>query len=404
MGSATSPPPPGSSGETAREERGVAGPGDLRRHARSIRVVADLCVAWVAAIYALEIHGGGHPWKSGDWLIGYDAGFVHRGLFGALLFLVPLHGASMLWLLWLVQVLLWLAVVRIVVRLFLAAPRPTPWLAVLFSPAAAPAFAAIEWEGALRKEILLFLSFGLLLLGPTRERLDRRLAGASLAVFALAALSFDGTPVVVPFFLAALLEATRRGLPARHAAGLAAAYLALAAAALATTIAGGDADVMRRNCVAIELRGLSHRLCTGAIEWYASMPTASDGFTAVRDLLPGYLGYVPLALLAVAPIALTSWARERTAALAVAALAVLPLFAVAIDWGRWIHVYVVLATMLLLAESRERPVRISAVPGWAIALYLLAWNLPPCCLGADGGPTGLVGAVARLLRRALLGD
>jgi hypothetical protein len=34
--------------------------------------------------YAAQVSAGGHPWKTGDWLINYSDGLIRRGLSGSL--------------------------------------------------------------------------------------------------------------------------------------------------------------------------------------------------------------------------------------------------------------------------------------------------------------------------------
>ena len=73
----------------------------------------------------------------------------------------------------------------------------------------------------------------------------------------------------------------------------------------------------------------------------------------------------------------------------IAVLASLPLFYLAMDWGRWIYIHIVSVFLLLLfldaqrpAKTRTEPVRTSAPrpqPRWAPAallLYATCWNIP----------------------------
>ncbi|WP_437586921.1 hypothetical protein [Sorangium sp. So ce1000] len=81
------------------------------------------------------------------------------------------------------------------------------------------------------------------------------------------------------------------------------------------------------------------------------------------------------------PLLLTDWWRRQWRFLALAAAFTGPLYVVAIDWGRWIHVYLSMASILLLASKATiRPVHPALV-----ALYVSVWSLPHCGAHLSGG-------------------
>ncbi len=91
---------------------------------------------FVFAHYFNEIYSGGDPWKSGDWLINYQGGFVRRGALGELLLkLSDLTKFDLLWLLFAFQVLVYVLVLFFTSRIYLVIDRNKEWAVVFLSPA-----------------------------------------------------------------------------------------------------------------------------------------------------------------------------------------------------------------------------------------------------------------------------
>jgi hypothetical protein len=333
-------------------------------------------VALTCGHYAFEVAQGGHIWKTGDWLINYSGGLVRRGLIGEALYRLSASGPMLLWLTWALQAATVTAVAILALQLFYSVPRTLPWLLFLFSPAFLFLFPIYAPTGGFRKEILLFLSFALLMRGLAKETLDIRYAVAALIVFALGVAAHEVAAFFVIFFLGALVPDWRRPAddPVRLCFALIFGLLAASGLALAL-LAPGGASTADAVCASLVAKGLNEAICAGAINW---LRLGSDtGATAVAAMWPqGMLAYAVLLALALVPFALTDWLKTRAVLLVLAALATLPLYAVAIDWGRWNHIFVVMATLLLFRDSLARPVRMRAVPPLAVLAYATLWSLP----------------------------
>jgi hypothetical protein len=117
---------------------------------------------FVVAHYFNEMRAGGEPWKSGDWLINYQGGFVRRGALGELLLkLGDLAKFDLLWLLFVLQVAVYSLVLYLTCRIYVAVDRCKEWALVLLSPAFLM-FAFYDYLGGFRKEIIAFAAFAIL--------------------------------------------------------------------------------------------------------------------------------------------------------------------------------------------------------------------------------------------------
>lgn len=85
--------------------------------------------------YAIEIAKGGSDWKTGDWLINYSEGPIRRGFTGTLLLLISDSGIPLLWLTYVFQVLIYVAIFIFILKLYRRTERSLFWLLILYSPA-----------------------------------------------------------------------------------------------------------------------------------------------------------------------------------------------------------------------------------------------------------------------------
>lgn len=128
-------------------------------------------------------------------------------------------------------------------------------------------------------------------------------------------------------------------------------------------------------CESVRARHLGgENICAGgisALDW-----TMSQSIDYVARSFPMYYNYLPLFLLAVLPFLTTEWFRRQWPWFLLLFLGTLPLYVIAIDYGRWIHILVIEAVFCFIASpgtERERP---SAWNWLATCLYVGAWGLP----------------------------
>ena len=335
-----------------------------------------------------------HHYQLFDWLISYEGGFVRRGLAGELATLgsralevsraevvLAVQAASYATL---AASVLWL--VRRVVL--------TPALVLLlFAPFLFP-FPVLSTDAGFRKEVLAFAVMGVVAAGVASARSDvvryRFLLGGVVA-FVPVVLTHELLVVLLPG-LAVL--GTRVAWDRRRARAVGLAVGAVVVAVVASFLApGSDAQVA---AICADLRAslpdtapldrCDHR---SAVDWLRL--GAGDGVASLQRvwprLGPSFAIAFPLVLLGVLPAvvetarSLDRRTRRVWAIGALAGIAInLPVFAIAIDWGRFVYLHAVTATLAVLALRHARPA--PALPRWAsvgilagLPAYAVGWHL-----------------------------
>lgn len=344
------------------------------------------------------------PWVFGDWLVDYAGGFVRRGLSGELVYALAAvsNGAP----LQVIQALL-LGLFEVFLAFFaLALWRAGDWRLTLLL-GTSPLWLLVMLHYGPRKDLLLLVPLYAAVALP--RSLDW-LVVALVALFPLSLLcseaNFAWTPALIGI-------AWLRGSGGRPLLlWLASASVAVFAACLYWR---GDPATSAAICASALLHGIPPDVCVGAI---SAIGANAASFTHQISWQPWgstltmqLLGY-DLPLLAWLWLA-TPWrdrGERRVHALALLACFALsvPLFAVAIDWGRWLmlNLFSAGAFTLLL---RIRAGNVDNPPGGRFAkawlLALLAANLllnPDDTAGHFFGASGSLGtSAAALLRLAL---
>jgi hypothetical protein len=355
----------------------------INRYRWQISLIAYACLSASVAWYVTEILHGSLEWKVGDWLINYQGGLVRRGFIGELIWMLAQFRINPVWLLVALQTAVYVSIIHISLVLLFRRERQISWLALLFSPAFVVLFPLYTLEGGFRKEILCLLAFALLLVAKHSGRW--RPAGVAIALFAYAVAVFSHETAVfcLPFFVWALaadaLDSRPRKVPDWRWPTAFAVVAMLGA--LLTFLRPGSWEVVRAICDSVMAQGVRPEACIGAMEQLPQ--NLQYAISSVREIGSAnnyWLLYPLTAVLAILPIAATDWARRRALILAACALAIAPLFVLAIDWGRWLHLYFSLAILLLLRESVDLRVSMLAVPGWVVATYVSLWSMPLCCI------------------------
>ncbi len=137
----------------------------------------------------------------------------------------------------------------------------------------------------------------------------------------------------------------------------------------------GDVNAAKMICDSLVLRGLGNSICSGSIE-SLSAQYHEEVWTKIPHFL---LLYLPVFALAMTPILVTDWLKKDLLAkwtLLIGFAALLPLYAAAYDWGRWIHIYLFFATILLLVQSCHIRIVMPVLPYSVLFFYLTLWMIP----------------------------
>ena len=192
-------------------------------------VVFWLALIWGLAFYIRGYHSYGRwePWNVGDWLIGYQGGFVRRGLIGQVVFDLGRHGPKIpppASIFFLQVVLVLLSAIGITLLAKAKRDRWLPWM--VLSPAGLLFFITNRrfivtskigstilknyGAGGMRKEILLFVIVVALALAIGRSRRTRWiLLGLALVAYLVEMLSWEAAAFFLPILFVLLAAALR---------------------------------------------------------------------------------------------------------------------------------------------------------------------------------------------------
>jgi hypothetical protein len=150
-------------------------------------------------------------------------------------------------------------------------------------------------------------------------------------------------------------------------------------------------------CNSIIGQGVGPNICLGAID-SLSIRYADGVLSKIGHFVWVYL---PVFALALTPILISDWLkhdRRSFAVLGVGFFCLSPLFLVAYDWGRWIHIFLFFTTVLFLAQSVYMPIRFPKISPVVLIFYLTLWMIPT--LYASGNMTnGFFWRLVSILKR-----
>ena len=353
-----------------------------------IGVVATLVLLNLFA-YSRAISFGIQPYRIGDWLINYQGGFVRRGLIGQLIYLISTNKPNTIWIAYALQGIIYLVLSYFVLRLYFLQKRDRTWLLFLFSPAFIFLFPFYDSEGWFRKELLVYLAYVLLLYG-LRDGLFRvRYLWISLSLYVCSVFSHEVASLTLIFFLYPLYQIVKQNPDQKRKIYLfmgVYGIVSVAGIVLAVAFPGGLIAV-EKICQSLTFRGLQPEICDGAIRYLAyGMNHGLQEVMLMVQTKNYLLIYPALLLIAMVPIALTSWWHQRIIFLALGFISLLPLFFVATDWGRWIAIFTTLIFLSILFDSTLREIKTRSVSLLAVIAYASLWSIPHI----QGWPTRLV--------------
>lgn len=345
-----------------------------------ISTLAYLLVFYCVGKYGIEIFHGGNNWKTGDWLINYEGGFIRRGLVGEVLYKLNGFGFGLLWGAFILQAAIYIAAAHFTLKLYFATEREVSWLLLIFSPAFIFLFPTYDIQGSFRKEIIVFLSFCLLAIGLMREKINHKYLVISLVTYFVAMLSHELTFLTLIFFIYLIYEATKDDenkctIGRAYIAGFIIVGVVGLLFALDNTGDANKAELIRES---LERSGLKHDICDGAIKWvgFDNRYVLKSVPNNLRDYLTAY---PPLFLMSILPLLLTDWWKGRLPILLLGFCSLLPLYVVAIDWGRWIQIYIFMIFITLMFDSCKKKINIKKTPLILVILYAVSWSVPHCC-------------------------
>ena len=308
------------------------------------------------------------PWSHGDWLISYSGGFIRRGLMGEAVFqLSALSGAPVAWIVLGIQILASSIFFFGLARMLLPKDITLGHLAVLLNPLSV-GYVLVDPATAGRKEILLFA------LVVIWQRLETRNSALSVAkgvlgiTLGLITFSHEGLYFFIPLFLIVSILA-KPTLSTQELAQRLLILIGPATLALVSIVAIKSSATSEQLCSRLITNGYTAYTCEGAVS--AAVVGNADGaistlawlirFPASYFLYLGFLFSFIVLAIAVAQTALAKTTKAESSAPAVVLLVTLlmttPIFLIAVDWGRFVHVVVVIVSIGVLSiHTRKRDV------------------------------------------------
>lgn len=311
-----------------------------------------------------------HPWQTGDWLIDYSAGFVRRGLFGALLGTYDFDAVQLIASVALVQFVLACALYGAVGFLFWRSSRSPSWIMLTLSPAFM-LFPLLDPDASARKELIGLVALAIVAVATS---LSRTSLGAIIAIpiFAIAAFSHEVNIVIVPAIVYLVLlhgGDIRRELMY----AIAAVYgLIAAAAGAAAMIGSADAQMVADICANWLNRGIPD--CNGALLFLNETPQEAQQYL-LAELFPAYWGYLIPAALALVPLFAVRFLPKHWVIAVIIVATSAPLFFVAWDYGRWIFLITAQLSLIALAITRRNGTASFRVPLYAAMAFILLWGV-----------------------------
>lgn len=341
----------------------------MQRYVYSVPQILIWAFALYIAVLAYQdFLLGGNSWKQGDWLINSMEATIRRGVMGSLL-LRASQALSIdpVLLVVLLQISLLLATVSLIALSIRRSDTPaTLWLLIL-SPGFFISFWSLDDQGGLRKELIAFLAFALLLFASSRPMPGRVMIYSSAIAFGFAVLSHEGNLFFAPFFaFGYYLLFAKSAISGRH---LAALLVILAGSCIATVVIAFSFDTVTDYmtvCRPVLAAGVDAEICSGAIK--ALEIPLKEYLTATFWMFfsPLILSFALLYAITAIPIIVIGRhfidGRVFIKAYIASAFLFLPLYVVAVDWGRWVsfHTTAVIFALLIalsLGYSKNTPGR-----------------------------------------------
>jgi hypothetical protein len=368
-----------------------------------------LSYLYVTFRYAFDIHKGGDPYLTGDWLINYAGGYTSRGLVGQVLFsFSETFGFNLMWTTYLFQVLIYSVYIFPVIFIVRQISDPFIWVIGL-----SPFFVIFDFldtGGSFRKENLGFACISLLALAIVLKSKTHLLLVLAATVFLLLSFSWEGAISFIPMVVFLLLNLYRNSRISKLVLffnfGVYSLTILLSYIGVIFSQNHLSASASMQVCESLKSQGIGESICVGRIS-----SINKNGQIRVFDNLSTmwvqYNGtkFLLLLLLALLPFMLSGWIRSNKFTFFALSISVVPLFLVPTDYGRNYHILGVVLSMAWCVDrvkTISHPSQGSVITEKQLSpifivlsfLYTILWRIP--ALGAPSGEEFL-GVAGRLI-------
>jgi hypothetical protein len=329
-----------------------------------------------------DYRAGGNNWKQGDWLINNEAGNLRRGSFGSIILSASdIFVSSPLLIVSLIQIM-FLAILFISFRLLADQGQKSPLtILILISPAIFTVFWVADPQGSVRKELLAFAGLSLSALAAVRE--IRLIFWLGVLTFCVSILAHEAMALFTPTFFGIILVSRMHKTAFSHALSASLIVSLISLFTFFYTIIYSQASDVMAICAPLVERGLHKEICGGAIKW--TTYDIAYGFQQVtsRVNIWSFGGFLISYVAALAPFLYFIWIGQRSIAnivvLVLLALPFLPLYFIAVDWGRWMSFHIFSAAILLASAMAKDnfPIRRNPSNHHIFLLLIFAFLISP---------------------------
>jgi hypothetical protein len=353
------------------------------------------CLIFMMAYYSYELlKYNAHNYKTGDWLINYDYGFVRRGFIGSLFTsavkIFNLSSSGLVWTIFAVQNTFYILIFYFIQKIYLLNKKNYFTLLLFFSPAYI-LFPYYDFAGGYRKEIITFLAFTILTYHFCKQIKSTKIIWASLALYIIAILSHETAIFTLPFFLFIILKIRKNNLLTVEKTRqflilfIASASIGFVASILSSLDAERNFTIVNNTCEYFLNLGFDKKICETAF-MFISRSFSEHLIDRISSIYSAITINSLLFFVSILPVFFSDWIRNKENKLIaiIGIIFILPLFIIAHDWGRWIHIYIFFLFTVILADTNKNKYRNKIIPTFFVIGYLFLWSLPHCCTAQVG--------------------
>ena len=282
----------------------------------------------------------------GDWLINSTNIFVRRGTLGSVFIAISDYlNLSLLNFTAFMQLLIASATIILTISSAIKIGITQRTLLLLIGPGFFIPFWSADSNGIFRKEIIAYLSFAIILHAIHRKNISVTQLILSMFIFICALLSHEGLIFLLPFYLFAVYFVYDNKNKKYFI--IISVFLFFVCTSLLVNILPGIPQDVNPICSALTERGADQVLCSGAIGTLTSKLQMGVPYNI------SYYNFLKAYLISYLPILFYFFDGRKTKITYIifftaTSLLFIPLYCIAVDWGRWISMNITALTYILL--------------------------------------------------------
>ena len=329
----------------------------------------------VRAIYIFFSHSYAN--NIPEWLTNYNFGYIRRGLSGSILLSLSDNLNFIAYnVLPIIIFFLHFFVIYISLKIYQENNKNTYSLFILLSPLFIlfPIYNVSKGVG--NKELLGILCF-LLILRSSYKKIDKKFYFLTIILFIISVLSHE-VNLFITTFLMVLFFLKKININIKLLLTLFIISLIFVAVYF---IFPASPEIIHSLCNETFLK-LDNLDCTKAyyLEQNA-LDSIYSSFTRIFEDSNYVLVYGIYFILSVLPFYFEGWIKKNYKLLLLILLSILPLFFIAIDWGRWLHILIFsLSVIYFVTNNEETSNNLSLSNLITLILYSTLWRVPQCCV------------------------